>query len=193
MANYTADNSVLRSNALNNIGHLRYHIAGSDFVSILSTLNDYQAAIAMDEKNVDAWYNLGKSLEHLGRREEAREAFGTVLSLKHDHASAHLNLGNYFFHTGNGLAALQHHQEVLRIQGSTVLERKAALNNMGQLYRMGNMYSEAKRAFEQSLQHDPEDVMSRSNVMVVKRTLCDWENWEVNQDQILLTLESELR
>lgn len=92
----TADMARLRSHALNNLAHLRYVEAGSDYGVLQETVEQYQRAIGFDETNVDAWYNLGKSLEDLGLREQALEAFTRVLQIDPAHPGAHLNIGNYY-------------------------------------------------------------------------------------------------
>jgi tetratricopeptide (TPR) repeat protein len=93
----SADTPYLRSNALNNLAHLRYTHAGSDYTLLRETVADYQKALEWNERNVDAWFNLGKSLEDLGLAEQARQAFARVLQLDDAHPGAHLNMGNYHF------------------------------------------------------------------------------------------------
>jgi protein O-GlcNAc transferase len=138
-------------------------------------------------------YNLGKSLEDLGRREEARTAFEKVLTLDPGHPSAQLNLGNYHFYRGAGEEALAHHRKVLNSSRATGRDMRSALANMGQVYRMRNMHEEAREVFTRGLEMDPSDGLAWANVMVARRTLCEWEGLEELQSRALAMAIEELR
>jgi len=188
----TADVQELRSSALNNVAHLKYSLAGSDYDAIAQTLPIYREALEIDNGNVDAWYNLGKALEDLGRREEAKQAFETVLSLDPEHPGGYLSLGNYHLLYGDSQLALDCFQKVVDSNRAMVRDMRSALTNMGQQYRLLHRHEEAREAFKRCIELDDGDTSAWSNLMVASRTLCDWEGLEDLQARIINGVERDL-
>ena len=73
-------------------------------MEILQEIVDAEAssaqAIALKPDFAEAHYNLGNTLEELGRLEEAEASYAQAIELKPDYAEAHSNLGKLLMKLG---------------------------------------------------------------------------------------------
>tara|TARA_B100000686_G_C16275006_1_gene705945 strand:- start:255 stop:650 length:396 start_codon:yes stop_codon:yes gene_type:complete len=77
----------------------------------------YKKAIILQEDMVDAHFNLGITLQELGRLEEAEKIYEKIILLKPDYAEAHNNLGITFEDLGRLDEAEESYKKAIYLEG----------------------------------------------------------------------------
>jgi Flp pilus assembly protein TadD len=128
-------------------------IVGLDYV----LLKDYADAIkwleksvALDSKNKDAWYYLGRAYYTRSQLNEARKAFQTVLDLDPRNAKAENNLGLIFETEGSVAAAIEAYRLAIAWQEQISQTNEQPYVNLGNLLAEQGRASEAETPLEKA-------------------------------------------
>jgi len=114
-------------------------------------LSLFGRSLEVTENNYIMHVNYGKTLEDMGRLNEAVYQYNLALKIKPDFFLAHLNLGNALSAKGNFPEAIYHHQQALKIHPNdpTVLYNLAVT-----LQQQGNI-DEATNYYQKSINVQP--------------------------------------
>lgn len=176
-----ADFPRIASQAESNLGNLLQKRAGKDLGGLKEAAAHLERAIAHDPSFVDARFNLATLLQDLNRIPEARAQYRAVLDLDKAHGNARLNLANTYFEAGLSDEAAKLQWSLIEDDSITDGVRLNALNNLGQTYRDANRHGMAEEVFEKAVELFPADFTSLANLLVARRTLCNWWNYEATQ------------
>jgi len=120
-------------------------IVGLDYV----LLDDYadaikwlETAVALDSKNKDAWYYLGRAYYTRARLNDARKAFQTVLELDPSNARAENNLGLILETEGDVAGAIEAYRNAI-----AWLEQASQINEQPYV-NLGNLLAQQGRPHE---------------------------------------------
>ncbi len=116
-----------------------------------SALADFKAALALDPKNIDAYYNRGFMLLALRDYAAALEDMNTVLKLKPNSTAALLMRGGLFLSTGRNEEAADDFTKVLAQDKTS----SSALNNRAMAYAALGRQKEALDDIAAALAMDP--------------------------------------
>ncbi len=90
-----------------------------------AALSDLREAVRLKPDYVEAWFNLGYTLDRLGRMEEAEQAYQASLRLSPENPDAHNNLGVLYLRSGDLARARGEFQAALAL---TPNDPRARLN-----------------------------------------------------------------
>ncbi len=107
--------------------------------------------IALTEDNYVAHGEFAAMLHEQGRTEEAMEQIRAVLAIHPDDAPANLVVAEYERSHGNLAAAIERYR-VVALRSANVGTRARAYTSLGYAYRQMGDFTNAKQAFEMSLQ-----------------------------------------
>jgi len=139
-------------------------IVGLDYV----LLDDYadaikwlETAVALDSKNKDAWYYLGRAYYTRSRLNDARKAFQTVLDLDPSNARAENNLGLILETEGDVAGAIEAYRNAI-----AWLEQASQINeqpyvNLGNLLAQQGRLHEAVKPLEKAVALAPNNAYCR--------------------------------
>ena len=123
-----------------------------------------QAIAAIDAQ---AQYAIGRFYQGQQRYEQAIDAYGRVLAANPGHVGAHNGLGASLLLAGRNAEAIEQFKAGLRHQ-----PRSAALwNNLGYAYALNGENGLAEMAYKQSLELDPTDYKTSTNLAAVRQSL----------------------
>jgi tetratricopeptide (TPR) repeat protein len=111
-------------------------IVGLDYVLLDDygdAINWLEKAVALDSKNKDAWYYLGRAYYTKSRLGEARKAFHTVLDLDPFNAKAENNLGLILETEGQPAAAMEAYRKAIAWQEQNSQISEQPYVNLGNL------------------------------------------------------------
>jgi Flp pilus assembly protein TadD len=132
------------------------HTRAGHFAEALAA---YEEAIAINPRDVDAYYNKGVVLDELKRYEEAIEAYEGVIGLNPQYTDAYNN-------KGIALDELKRYEEAIRCYEQAIglnPQYADAYNNKGiALYNLGR-YEEALRCYEQAIASNPQYILAYKN------------------------------
>jgi Tfp pilus assembly protein PilF len=139
-------------------------IVGLDYV----LLDDYadaikwlEKAVALDIKNKDAWYYLGRAYYTRSRLNEARKAFQTVLDLDPANAKAENNLGLILESDAQPSAAIEAFQKAIAWQEHEPSASEQPYVNLGSLLIEQGRVKEAIEPLEKAVKLAPENAYCR--------------------------------
>ncbi|NLB63748.1 MAG: tetratricopeptide repeat protein [Fibrobacter sp.] len=132
----------------------------------------YRAAIANEQYEVFAWFNLGNSLVHIERHHLALVAYRRSIELAPDFSRPWVLIGDlYFIHQDIGLALAAYKRAVDLGEDSEHLHYA-----MGECYRLGGDYASAQRHFEQLLLLNPDRVEVWFALAEMRENLEDYQS-----------------
>ena len=111
----------------------------------------YDKALEIDPKNAVAWNNKGKSLNSLGRYEEALECCEKSLEIEPEGAYASGNKGISLDNLGRAVEAIECYDQVLAIDPKDA----SAWNNKGKSLHSLGRYEEALKCYDNAIGIDP--------------------------------------
>lgn len=95
-----------------------------DEADVLMKDGNYQEAIrlytnrlATDPKNLRMLYNRGRAYEELGKMDEARADFESVLDIDEENLSATMSMGNYFYNQQDYKRSVYYFDKAIAIDG----------------------------------------------------------------------------
>lgn len=116
-----------------------------------AVIDAHRRAIALQSDDANAYYNLGVTLENLGRIDEAIPLYEKTLQLYPQYAAAHYNLGRIFRQRNQSAAALLHLEKAVRLQPGNVKAHIA----LGSAYRANEQEEEATVSYRKAIDVDP--------------------------------------
>lgn len=112
-----------------------------DEADVLMKDGNYQEAIrlytnrlATDPKNLRMLYNRGRAYEELGKMDEARADFESVLDIDEENLSATMSMGNYFYNQQDYKRSVYYFDKAISIDGrvsKAYLLKARALHQQG--------------------------------------------------------------
>ncbi|RHY25598.1 hypothetical protein DYB32_008206, partial [Aphanomyces invadans] len=150
------------ASAHNNLGYLVRLGHAKSYEKTLLAVHHFDLALQVTPPNctvgvyVSALYNKGSALYGIGQLDQAQQLLRHVLTLDPSHGSAHLDMGNIYFHQGHLDKAL-YHQHLLVQLGTTIREVVGALNNQGQFLKEIGYVKDALVSHTQALHLQPTD------------------------------------
>lgn len=121
-------------------------------------LNNAQAAklafekcYQLDERHVDACFQLANVLKNLGQYDEAIAYYLKLIALDAAHAKAWFNLGVSYQLSQKTDLAVKAYRQAIEIKP----DYPEVLNNLGNLYRSMQDYEQACKCYEQALRYKP--------------------------------------
>jgi Flp pilus assembly protein TadD len=119
----------------------------------------YMQVLAIEE-TADTWFKMGTAYDYLGNRDNAWQAYNTVLLLDPEHAGAYEEIGMDY------LAAKRKEQAKRYLEKAVELDptRWRANNALGVLADMDDDYTRAITYYEVALDHNPESAMLLNNL-----------------------------
>lgn len=112
----------------------------------------FRHIVAHNPQGRDAYHNLGKALQDVGRMEEALEAARIAVEYRPDFAGAYGNLGLALKHFGR----LEEAEEVLRRGVEADPKNKNVLLNLGEVIRQQGRHEESLQWYDAVLRRDRE-------------------------------------
>ncbi|HIE05264.1 MAG TPA: tetratricopeptide repeat protein [bacterium (Candidatus Stahlbacteria)] len=115
--------------------------------------------------NYDAYYNLAAIEHKRGELGDAEKHYLIALTIRSDLLDARNNLAAIYNQIGKPLAAVEQLIEVLKIAPS----HSAALNNLGNTYRIMGLFDLARRKYELALLSDSANREARFNLFLLNK------------------------
>jgi tetratricopeptide (TPR) repeat protein len=139
-------------------------IVGLDYVLLddyIDAIHWLEKAVERDAKNADALYYLGRAYYTKGRRDEAREAFTTVLNLDPHNVKAENNIGLILETDGKVDAALDAYRSAIAWQEGSPHPSEQPYVNLGNLLMEQGQTKEAIEALEKAVALAPDNAYCR--------------------------------
>lgn len=150
-----------------------------------AALEKFDAAIALNTGEVNAWYNRGNALRVLRRFEEAMSSYRRCIRLRPDHVEAHINMGVLLQDIKQFDLAIAYYDQALLLKPESVTaayNRALALENTRHLDR-------AIESYGSLLAREPEYPYLLGRLYHARMQLCDWSGYEEDvvalKDQVL--------
>jgi Tfp pilus assembly protein PilF len=125
-----------------------------------AAIDAYKKALAIDDKNAVAWYNLGLALRHRKNLPAAIDAYKKALAIDDKYAKAWCNLGAALHYQKNLPAAIDAYGRALAIDDKDAV----AWNNLGIALRAQKNLPAAIDAYKRALAIDDKDAGAWSNL-----------------------------
>jgi len=141
----------------------------------------FKKMIDVSDKNFMAHYNLGNFYSRQGKPDLGIAQYQLALVALPDYADAHNNLAEQLLALGQFDQAIQHYQEAARIQPTATAWFNLANTFADAARARGdtNLFAQSVRAYQQSLQLDPESFAAHNNFGMV------WQ--DQNQDLLAIS------
>jgi len=129
----------------------------------------FKKMIDVSNRNFMAHYNLGNFYSRQGKSDAAIEQYQLALAAEPSYADAHNNLAEQFLAQKQYDQAIQHYQEAARIQPSATAWYNLANCFADAARARGdtNLFAQSVRAFQQSVQLDPNFFAAHNNFGMV--------------------------
>lgn len=203
--------------AYNNLGNVLHHIGLYE-----ESIRCYRATLRLKPDHPHAYNNLGRALQRRGLIQEAVHCYITAIRLMPNFPAAHCNLGAIFNDQGKFDQALSHYREAISLDAAFVeaycnmgcvlscLQKYSEAEqyflkavelrpnspevyvNLGILLLANGRLIEAMDAVTHALKLKPHYPEALANLTFVKMMLCEWTSIEVDQDQLVTLLSSQL-
>jgi tetratricopeptide (TPR) repeat protein len=166
-----------QAQAYNNLGYIYYK--NQEYGK---AHDNFQRALKVNPDYLEARYNLALAYKDLGKRDEAKKEFRTILGTPHGAALAdpHHWLGVLALEDGANDEAIEHLHKSVELDPSY----GDAWMNLGNAYMEGGRFQEAVEAFTSCIEADPKNAPCRNNVTIARRktALLDPTLKEVKED-----------
>ncbi|KAF0687141.1 Aste57867_21112 [Aphanomyces stellatus] len=197
------------ASAHNNLGFLVRRGHEKSYERCLLAIEHFDTALRVQSSQdvyISILYNKGSALYYIGQLDESQRVLAEVLALDPNHGSAHLDMGNIYFHQyvivhppsrhqhlrrGHLDKALEH-QDILVQLGETIHDVTGALNNKGQFLKEIGLVQDALHVHEQALHLRPGDGNTLLNVITARRQLCTWDDADEWHDRLLALTTTEI-
>jgi len=129
-------------------------------------IQECQKVITLNPNTVEAYHLLGKSLQGLGKPEEALKWYQYIVNLKPNEAIVHANLGNLYAQLKQWKPAIHSYQKAIKLQPDLALAHR----NLGKVWsKLGKLKMAAScwyQAFSLEPQNiKPEEHLSLGNIL----------------------------
>lgn len=118
-------------------------------------------------QELDKYYRAGRQYQDAGDFPSAISSYEKALAINPDFAEAHNGLGVILALSGNHESAISH----LTTAAGLAPLASHIQNNLGYACLLQGNLSDAERAFQQSLQLDPENDQARTNLITVRQRM----------------------
>jgi len=144
-------------------------------------LDYFRKAIQFQPSYAAAWVNLaGASLE-LREFDNANSAIDTALKLAPQHSEAHFIQANIFLAEGRKSEALNAFKHASRLNPAN----PHVHHQIAQVSEDLHDWQEAIRAYQAALFYDPQFSLALSQLVFLKRRLCDWSGLEILSKKLI--------
>jgi protein O-GlcNAc transferase len=144
-------------------------------------------AVRLKPGNPAAHGNLGTVLVALGRLDDAETSYRQALQLNPADPAAHNNLGTVLVALGRLDAAAACYREAVRLDP----DNADAWGNLGDVLDLEGNLAAAVTAFERAAALRPDDAAAQERWFSKKRTLCDWRNYQSDEETFKERLKAE--
>ncbi|MEO0455707.1 MAG: tetratricopeptide repeat protein [Cyanobacteria bacterium P01_A01_bin.114] len=110
-------------------------------------IEQHQQALERNDKNYEAWVNLGVTYRLLGNYEEAEKAYQSALALNADYPELYASLGALSIVQGDSIQAISHLEKAASLDGNL----DVTFANLALAYAMDNQFEEADTALRRAL------------------------------------------
>jgi protein O-GlcNAc transferase len=147
-------------------------------------LNICRAIAAKRADAAEPYFVMGNILRALLRLDEAGAAFRRAIALRPDYAEAHCNLGNILQHRGDLPGAIAAYENALALKPGMA----EAHCNLGAAYETQRRLDDALRAYGQAVALNPDLVGVRTQMLHLRRAICDWADIEADEKATLAAI-----
>ncbi|HEX9974094.1 MAG TPA: fused MFS/spermidine synthase [bacterium] len=142
-------------------------LAASERGDWQSALQDYDTAVAINDRSVSAQFNAGVASVQLQRWPEAAKALNMVLQIQPDNVFAHSILAQVYYMMKDYPQAIRHIDRSIELvpgQANSYFNQGAILERMGEIKK-------SVQSFEKGLQLAPNDARAREKLQQLKSRL----------------------
>ena len=144
-------------------------------------LSSFHRTLELNIYHYKAWHNLGNVLSHLGRNQEAINAYDRALAIKPDLSPAWNNKGDILFDLGQTEAAIASYNRSLEIQPNNA----ETWFNRGMAFSRLALWEEAITSWDKSLEIKPNDYETWFNRGLALGALEKWQEAIISWDKAL--------
>jgi len=148
-------------------------------------LDSYDRALAIRPDYPEAFYNLGNTLQACKRFQEALVSYDHALRIKPDFIDALIGRGNALQDCRQYSEALISYDRALAIQPNYA----EAHSNRGIVLKDMKRYDEALACYERALAIKPNLEFTFGDFLIMKITICDWNNLDSYLTQLIKKIE----
>lgn len=156
-------------------GHkLAWNVQGNALLAldrVEEAIESFEKAIAIDDRFVEAWANLGRLHREAGSPEKAEEAIHKALSLNPNHAMALNNLGALLLDAGENDKAIEQLEAAMQLTPTSSIA-----TNLGNAYQNVGRINDAEAAFQKAIELDNQSADAWYNAGVYFQSVADIEN-----------------
>ena len=131
------------------------------------SVNAIQKATALSPQDAEAHYNLGVTLQKLGRLDEAEACYTQAIALRPDFTTAHYNLGDALKRLGRLDEAAASYTQAIALKPDFA----EAHNNLGNMLKELGRLDEAAASYRQAIALKPDHAEAYSNLGVTLKGL----------------------
>ena len=150
----------------------------NELATFLRTQRRHEDAIAMHRRAIELepakadWhFNLAVAYDGNGQKEEAFASYQAGLALEPDRAEAYVNVGSLLRSMNMEQGAIQAFEHAIKLDP----ELSTAHYNLAVTLKQRDRFEEARAAFQKAVDHAPDSLVSRFELLNMRRALCDWD------------------
>ncbi|HBW57992.1 MAG TPA: hypothetical protein DEF27_09385, partial [Oscillatoriales bacterium UBA8482] len=117
-------------------------------------IQECQKVITLNPNTVEAYHLLGKSLQGLGKPEEALKWYQYIVNLKPNEAIVHANLGNLYAQLKQWKPAIHSYQKAIKLQPDLALAHR----NLGKVWSKLGKLKMAASCWYQAFSLEPQNI-----------------------------------
>jgi len=150
-------------------------------------ITSFFGKIGLNPDDAEEYYILGLTYGHLGRWQEALDAFKKTIKIQPDFAEAHYNLGVAYDELGRYQEAIESFKRAIRIEP----DNAGAFGGLGLAYGKLGLFQDAIESFKQAIRIKPDNAEDHSRIGLAYLMVGDKDS-ALEEYEILKTLNTEL-
>lgn len=146
-------------------------------------------ALACMPDKAEYHFNLAAALDGACEDQAALSAYQTGLAIAPDHAVAYKNVGSLLRKMGKHAGAITAYEHAAKLDPRLA----DAHYNLATTYKLLSRFEEARDAFRSAIEAAPDALTHRFEMNDLKRTICDWDGIDAEEDRCLEMLRTTAR